>query len=205
MAQAQTPPSPPPGFVNPHVTPAQLARINARAAKFQAARNAVVANPKLSDPQKRMKIDQLAKAANAETLAMMTPAQRKIVAANRVIVEQAGAAANARNQAFTETHTAEISAGQALTAKLNASITPAEKAQMKPINAAAQAQYKQIVSDPKLSQQEKQQRVNALMLDTQAKIVVILNPAQRAQAQQLEQMKKQLQAEAQAASPAPSH
>ncbi len=203
-AQAQTPPPPMPGIVDPHVTPAELARMKARAAKFTAARNAIVANPKLSDPQKRMKIDLLAKSANADTLAIMTPAQRKIVAANRTIVGQAMAAQNARSQAFAETHSAEISAGQALTAKLNASITPAQKQQMQPIKEAAKAQYQQIISDPKTSQQDKQQKVQALQQDTQAKIMAILNPAQRAQAEQLQQMEQKLQTEARAIATPPA-
>jgi len=199
-AHAQTPP-PMPGIVDPHVTPAELARMKARAAKFSAARNAVVADPKLSDAQKRAKIDLLAKSANADTLAIMTPAQRKIVAANRVIVGQAMAARDARGQAFAKAHAAEISAGQALTAKLNASITPAQKQQMQPIQNAAKAQFQQIASDPKMSQQDKQQKVNALKQDTQVKILAVLTPAQRVQAQKLQQMEQLLQSEAQAAAP----
>ncbi len=204
-ARAQTPPPPLPGIVDPHVTPAELARMKARAAKFSAARNAVVANPKLTDAQKRAKIDLLAKSANDDTLAIMTPAQRKIVAANRTIVGQAMASQNARNQAFTQTHAAEISAGQALTKKLNDSITPAQKQQMQPFKDAAKAQYNQIMADPKLSPQDKQQKLNALQQDTQAKIVSVLNPAQKVQAEKLQQMERQLQTEAQTAGPPPTH
>ncbi len=204
QAHAQTAPPPLPGIVDPHVTPAELARMKARAAKFSAARNAVLANPKLTDTQKRAKIDLLAKGANADTLAIMTPAQRKIVAGNRVIVNQAMAAQQARSQAFNETHVSEISAGQALTTKLNASITPAQKQQMQPIRTAAQAQLQQIASDPKLSPQDKQQKAQAVQQDAQGKILAVLTPAQRAQAQQLQQMERQLQSEAQAANPPPA-
>jgi len=203
-AHAQTPPPSLPGIADPHVTPAELARMKARAAKFSAARDAVVANPKLSDAQKRAKIDLLAKSANADTLAIMTPAQRKIVAANRVIVGQAMASQNARNQAFVQMHATEISAGQALAAKLNASLTPAEKAQIAQINAAAKAQYDQINTDTKLSPQDKQQKLQALNPDTQAKILAVLTPAQKAQADKLQQMRQQLQKEAQAAAPPPA-
>ncbi len=179
--------------------------MKARAAKFSAARNAVVANPKLTDAQKRAKIDLLAKGANADTLAIMTPAQRKIVAGNRAIVGQAMASQNARNQAFTQAHASEINAGKALTAKLNASITPAQKKQMQPIKDAAKAQYDQVVADPNLTPQVKQQKIDALKQDTQAKILAVLNPAQRAQADKLQQMERQLQTEAQAAAPPPTH
>lgn len=163
-----------------------------------------MADPKLSEAQKRARIDLLAKGANADTLAIMTPAQRKIVSGNRAIVSQAMAAQGARNQAFAETHSTEITAGRALTAKLNASITPAEKQQMMPIQAAAKAQYQAIVSDPKTSVQDKQQKVNALKLDTQAKILTVLNPAQRAQAEKLQQMQKQLQSEMHASGTPPT-
>jgi len=204
-AHAQTPSPSVPGIVDPHVTPAELARMKARAAKFTAARSAVAADPKLTDAQKRAKIDLLAKSANADTLAIMTPAQRKIVAGNRAIVGQAMAAQNARRQAFNETHATEISAGQALAAQLNASITPAQKQQMAPIKAAAKAQYQQIFADAKTSPQVKQQKINALNQDTETKILTVLTPAQKAQAQKLQQMQQQLQAEAQAASAPPAH
>ncbi len=197
-ARAQAPAPPLPGQVDPHLTPAQIARKRVIDTKLLQERDALAANTKLTPAQKQAKFLALQKAAYTSALALLTPAQKAIVQKNQAIAVQNRQQMQAKGEAFNKAHQAEITAGQALAAKLQASLTPAQKAQISAIKQAEMVKLRQLVALQGLTPQAKQTQLQSIQQDTQGKIQAVLTPAQKADYTKLQQMQNTLTTEARA-------
>jgi hypothetical protein len=184
LSLAQAPPAPPPGGGNVALSPAQQARYNARLQQYNKDRTAVVQNTKLSDAQKKAKLLTLFKALDTDMLAMLSPAQRAQVIKLRQ-----------KNAAFQKAHGSEIAQGQALAAKLNASLTPDEKAKMAKIGTDTRTQMMQVDADTSLSAQAKAAKKKTIYNAGEAQALAVLTPAQQADLKKMQAMQKKLIAE----------
>ncbi len=171
------------------LSPAQQARYKARMEKFNKDAGALRADRTLTPAQKQAKFVTMQKALDTDMLAILTPTQRTQV------IKQRQAA-----QSFDKAHQAEIAQGRALAAKLNSSLTPAQKTQMNAVSEAARAQMTQVASDATLSPEAKQAKAVTIRQDAQAKAMAILTPAQQGDLKQMQALQKQLFAEAAAQS-----
>lgn len=197
-ARAQGLGPPLPGQVDPHLTPAQVARKQAIDTKLLQERNSLVANKTLTPAQKQAKFIAMQKAAFTSALALLTPAQKAIVQKNQAIAMQNQQQMQAQGEAFNKAHATEITAGKALAAKLQASLTPAQKAQIKAIQQGALGKVRQLVALQGLTPQAKQTQLVSIQQDTQGKIQAVLTPAQRADFVKLQHMQTILTTEARA-------
>lgn len=188
---AQNPPPPPPpatmGVPGLTLSPAQQARFNTRNAKFTKDVAALQADTKLTPTQKRAKFVTLYKAVDKDMMAILTPAQRALVAKQR-------AQTQARAEAFQKAHGAQIKEGEALAAKLNKTLTKEQQKQLGAINMAAQKQKQQIAQDSSLSLDAKQKKAIAVDTDAQTKVLAILTPSQRTMFTRMEQLRKDIAA-----------
>ena len=188
---AQNPPPPPPsaamGVPGLTLSPAQQARFNARNAQFAQEVTALRADPKLTPAQKQAKFVTLYKAVDKDMMAILTPAQRALVARQR-------AQTQARAAAFQQAHGAQIKEGQGLAAKLNQTLTKDQQKRLGALNAAEKAQMDQIARNSALSPAAKQQQAIAVDTAAQTKILAVLTPAQRAMFTRMMQIKRSLAA-----------
>lgn len=189
-ALAQNPPPPPPpamGVPGLTLSPAQQARFTARNAKFAQEVTALRADPKLTPAQKQAKFVTLYKAVDKDMMAILTPAQRALVARQRSQTQ-------ARAATFQKLHGTQIKEGQALAAKLNQMLTTDQKQRLGAINMEAQKQKQQIGQDQALSFAAKQQKAIAVDADAQAKILAVLTPPERTMFTQMEQIRRSITA-----------
>ncbi len=187
---AQTPPPPPaaamgvPGLT---LSPAQQARFNTRNAKFTQEVEALKADTKLTPAQKQAKFVTLYKAVDKDMMAILTPAQRTLVAKQR-------AQTQARAEAFQKAHGAQIKEGLTLAEKLNKALTKDQQKQIGAITLAAQKQKEQIGQDASLSLEAKQQKAIVIDADAQKKVLAVLTPSQRTMFTRMVQLRKDVAA-----------
>ena len=167
------------------LSPAQQARYNARLQQYNKDRAAVLQDKKLTDAQKKAKLLTLFKALDTDMLGMLAPAQRAQVMKLRQ-----------KNAAFQKAHSSEIAQGQALAAKLNASLTPDEKAKMSKIGTDTRTQMMQVDADTTLSAAAKDAKKKTIYNAGEAQALAVLTPAQQADLKKMQAMQKKLLAEA---------
>ena len=125
------------------LSPAQRASAEARQAQFRKDTAALMADAKLSDTQKRARYAVLAKAMDRDMLAVLTPAQRAQVMAQRQIGAQfqRDAAALQADKTLTDAQkqTRYQALRQAANEKALATLTPAQRARADKQRQAGQA------------------------------------------------------------------
>jgi len=146
------------------LTPAQRALVMSQrqiGAQFQKDVAALMADPKLTEAQKRARYEAMHQAANQKALATLPPEQR-------ARFEKQQQAALARQ--------AEV---KRLAQELQKSETPAQEKQIHEIGLKAGAQVQTLISDKSLAPAVKTAKINDLEKQAQAKINSLLNPTQR--------------------------
>lgn len=186
---AQTSPAvvAPPGL---NLTPAQQARAQARQQQFGKDMNALQTNNILTPTQKAVKAKALEKALDTDMLAILTPQQRSQVMAQRQAVAQ-------KRQSFMKAHQAQITQGRVLAAKLNKSLTPAQKTQIDGLKRQLAAQGQALSTNSSLTPAAKQQKWTSEQKQAQTKMLAVLTPTQKADYEKMLQIQKQILAAAQ--------
>lgn len=142
----------------------QIKKLDAIRTKAQSEVLAVQKG-KGTDAEKQKKIVAIAKRADAEAAAVLTPAQRKKVEQAQASQAAAMKKMQANNEAVKKT------------------LTPAQKKRMDDIRAAFQKKMAALDNDKSLSPQQKQQRAQALFVETDKQVKSVLTAKQKAMLQ----------------------
>ncbi len=130
-------------------------------AQFQKDVAALRADKAMTDAQKKTRYIALVQAADAQTLATLTPAQRALVQKRR----------QAQTQAQTEV--------ARLAGELQKSQTPAQAKQIKDISLAMRARMQAVMADKGLSDQAKAAKIKDMSSKEAVQIGALLTPSQR--------------------------
>jgi len=162
------------------LTPAQRAQEMKRqqiSAKFQKEVAALRADKAMTGPQKQARYLALVHAADTQTLATMTVAQRAQAQKQRQ-------AAQAQQQAGQ----ARLADATRMGKELQASLSPDQSKRIHAIGLASGAQIQAVMTDKSVPEQAKPAKITAMRQQAQAKINEILTPAQRARYARIQQM-----------------
>jgi uncharacterized protein YihD (DUF1040 family) len=160
-----------------HLTPAQQNKMKARQQRMNAAMQSLINDKKMTNAQKSAKAQTLQKAYEADMMAMLTPAQKVLVNKQK--------AAFLKRKKFADARMKQIMDVQA---KLLKSLTPSQQKQITAIRTADMKVFQSIQSDTKMSESDKQNKVEDLNKDERTKINAILTPTQRSDFQHLQDL-----------------
>ena len=144
--------------------------------KAQAKQQAIEASKTLTRPQQMAQLQALDAQYKKDSMAVLTPSQRSIVVAKQNEFNAKRAQLNA------------------LTAKLQASLTPKQNADLKALNKSQTAEVQALISNKTLTDDQKRSQFQAMQIGNEAKFNAIFTPAQMAMLTQVSSMQAQLRA-----------
>ena len=199
-ARAQAMPSPTiPGVADPHLSPAQQARIKVRNTKFPERPGRYSRQHAPDHGAERSQIQ------DTRAGGQCRRAVRDDARAAGDCQKEPGychahaAGADAARRGIPASTQGRIRCRRALTAKLNKSLTPAQNAQIKAIKLQANVELQQLIASKSMSPQAQAGKAWHDPAGTRKqRLKPLLNPAQKADAAQLDQIKQKLINEQQA-------
>ena len=160
-----------------HLTPDQQKKMQVRQKQMSDDWQKLVGDKKMTDAQKQAKAQQLQAAYQADMLAMLTPAQKVLVDKQKQVMIKRKAAADARMKQI-----------MTVEAHLMKSLSPTQQKAVDKIRDDDMKTAKSVEDDKSLSENAKQARLGDLTRDENKKINAVLNPAQRADFQKLQDL-----------------
>lgn len=158
------------------LTPAQQTKILNLRTKAQAKAQAIQTSKTLTRPQQMSQLKALDAQYQKDSMAVLTPSQRSTVLAKQ------------------NEFKAKIAQLKALTAKLQASMTPKQNADLKALKNAQTAQVQALISNKTLTDDQKRSQFQAIQVGNEAKFNAIFTPAQMAMLTQVTSIQAQLRA-----------